>query len=254
MIRTTVIYVVNSPVLFFGCFFLLRASLWTVFEKLWYARAVPYRQVAAKDFGAELFHVFFVIPIVLFLYDQFSSTSHPLPQALQNIRLSVRIALYIVITDFGYYWIHRIMHQELLWRAHKWHHSPTYMYWLAGCRATIPQQFLVGVPYVLAAPILYPAPWWIYTALIVFDYLAVDWMHLNVRLGARWIEWIFVTPRYHNIHHSSNPDHYNANFGNLFTVWDRLFGTYVDPATSDPEAIAFGIGEKPNPVRLIAGI
>jgi sterol desaturase/sphingolipid hydroxylase (fatty acid hydroxylase superfamily) len=253
MIRAIVIDIVNSPVLFFGCFFLLRASLWAVLEKLWYARTVPYRKVVANDFGAELFHVFLVIPIVVFLYDQLS-TSHSLPQVLQNIPLAIRIALYILMTDFGYYWIHRLMHQEMLWRTHKWHHSPTYMYWLAGSRATIPQQFLVGAPYVLAAPILSGAPWWIYTALIMVDYLAVDWMHLNVRLGARWFEWVLVTPRYHNIHHSSDPNHYNSNFGNMFTVWDRIFRTFVDPETSDPEAIEFGIGEKPNPVRLIAGI
>ena len=253
MIRAIVIYIVNSPVLFFGCFFLFRATLWAVLENLWCARTVPYRKVVAKDLGAQLFHVFFVIPIVLFLYDQLF-TSYSFPQELQNIPLGIRIALCIVMTDFGYYWMHRLLHQEMLWRVHKWHHSPTYMYWLAGCRATIPQQFLVGVPYILTVPILYGAPWWIYTALIIVDYLGVDWMHLNVRLGARWLEWIIVTPRYHNIHHSSDPNHYNSNFGNMFTVWDRLFGTYVDPDNHNPETIAFGIDEKPNPVRLIAGI
>jgi sterol desaturase/sphingolipid hydroxylase (fatty acid hydroxylase superfamily) len=79
------------------------------------------------------------------------------------------------------------------------------MYWLAGCRATIQQQFLVGVPYVLVTPILYPSPWWVYTALVIFDYLNVDFMHLNVSWRARWAEWLIVMPRYHHIHHSSNP-------------------------------------------------
>jgi sterol desaturase/sphingolipid hydroxylase (fatty acid hydroxylase superfamily) len=253
MIRETVIYIVNSPVLFFGSFFLFRALVWTVFENLWRARTVPYKQVIAKDFGAELFHVFIVIPIVIFLYDQVFVTYSEL-QIFRNIPLAVRLVLFALLADLGYYWMHRLMHQEVLWRTHKWHHSPTYMYWLAGCRATIPQQFLVGFPNVLAAPILAPAPWWIYTAVVIVDYLAVDWMHLNLRWGARWVEWIFVTPRYHNIHHSSNPIHYNSNFGSYFTIWDRLFGTYVDPDTADLEAITFGIGEKPDPVRLIAGV
>ncbi|MGO9418883.1 sterol desaturase family protein [Roseiarcus sp.] len=44
--------------------------------------------------------------------------------------------------------MHRLMHTRHFWRFHKWHHSPTYMYWLAGCRATVQQQFPVGVPYI----------------------------------------------------------------------------------------------------------
>jgi sterol desaturase/sphingolipid hydroxylase (fatty acid hydroxylase superfamily) len=42
--------------------------------------------------------------------------------------------------------------------------------------------------------------------------------------------------------------------GNILTFWDRLFGTYLDPDTLDPKKIAFGIGERPNPLRLIAGL
>jgi len=128
------------------------------------------------------------------------------------------------------------------------------MYWLAGCRATIPHQFLVGAPYVLMTPILYPSPWWVYTVLVVFSYLTVDWMHLNVSCGSKWLEFIIVTPRYHHVHHSSNPDHYELNLGNNFTFWDRLFGTYLDPDSFNRKQIAFGIGENPNPVRLIAGV
>jgi sterol desaturase/sphingolipid hydroxylase (fatty acid hydroxylase superfamily) len=43
------------------------------------------------------------------------------------------------------------------------------------------------------------------------------------------------------------------NLGNLFTFWDRLFGTYLDPDTLETKELQFGIGEKLNPVRLIAG-
>ena len=68
------------------------------------------------------------------------------------------------------------------------------------------------------------------------------------------MEWFIVMPRYHHIHHSSNPDHYNLNLGNNFTFWDRLFGTYLDPDTLERSKMVFGIGEKPNPMRLIAGL
>jgi sterol desaturase/sphingolipid hydroxylase (fatty acid hydroxylase superfamily) len=74
-------------------------------------------------------------------------------------------------------------------------------------------------------------------------------------LGHRWLEWIFVTPRYHHIHHSANKEHYDQNLGNLVTFWDRLLGTHLDPDTLTEEGkkLSFGLEESPNPVRLIAG-
>ena len=179
---TILLYIVNSPVLFFGAFFLFRAALWGVIEYFWSARPVAYRKVAAKDFAAQLFHVFLIIPLVVYLYDRVFA-SYPQPQILQEIPIALRIVLYLLLGDLGYYWMHRLMYTNVLWQAHKWHHSPTYMYWLAGCRATITQQFLVGVPYVLASPVLNPSPWWIYTGLAIFSYLNVDWMHLNTPWG-----------------------------------------------------------------------
>ena len=63
----------------------------------------------------------------------------------------------------------------------------------------------------------------------IFDYLAVDRKHLNVLRGARWLERVFVTPRYHHIHHGADLGHCNLNLGNVFTFWDRPFGTGLDP-------------------------
>jgi len=80
-----------------------------------------------------------------------------------------------------------------------------------------------------------------------------DWMHLNVSWRLKWMEWLLVTPRYHHVHHSSNPEHYLANLGILFTVWDRLFETYVNP-DEVKEPLSFGIGEKVPLVRLALGV
>jgi sterol desaturase/sphingolipid hydroxylase (fatty acid hydroxylase superfamily) len=253
MIRSVLVQIANSPVLFFGSFFLLRACLWGAIETLWRARRVPYRQVAIKDFTAQLFHVFLVVPVVLFFYDRLFAC-YPLPRQLLDLPILIRITLYLVIADLGYYWAHRLMHTKTLWRTHKWHHFPSYMYWLAGGRATIPHQFLIQTPYILATPILEPAPWWIYTLVWIYTFIINDWTHLNVSWGARWLEWFIVTPRFHHIHHSSNPDHYNFNMGNVFTFWDRIFGTYLDPDTVDKNEIVFGIDDRPNALRLIAGI
>ena len=253
MLRTSLIYILNNSVLFFCALFFFRACLWMAVESLSPARPVAYRQVMTRDIVAEIAHVFIIVPVALY-FSNYIFAYPPFPQALQNAPLIFRIALYLLLADFGYYWVHRLMHWWIFWPTHKWHHYPIYMYWLAGCRATVPQQFLVSVPFVVATPVLYPSPWWLAAALVMFSYLTVDWMHLNVLWRAKWLEWFIVTPRFHYIHHSSNPNHYNFNLGNLFTIWDRLFGTYLDPDTVNFDSIELGIGDAPNPVRLIAGV
>jgi sterol desaturase/sphingolipid hydroxylase (fatty acid hydroxylase superfamily) len=56
--------------------------------------------------------------------------------------------------------------------------------------------------------------------------------HSNVRIPfARYLELVFVTPRYHFVHHSIDRHLSNSNFGFLFSLWDRILGTYTDPGT-----------------------
>jgi sterol desaturase/sphingolipid hydroxylase (fatty acid hydroxylase superfamily) len=106
MFRSIVIEIVNSPVLFFVTLFACRACLWVVAETSWRARSISYGRVAPKDFAAELFHVFLVIPGVIFVYDRLFS-----PNPLQlSVPLLFRIGLYLIATDFAYYWVHRLMH------------------------------------------------------------------------------------------------------------------------------------------------
>jgi UDP-glucose/GDP-mannose dehydrogenase family, NAD binding domain len=62
-----------------------------------------------------------------------------------------------------------------------------------------------------------------------------------------------VNPRYHHIHHSDRPEHYVANLAALFTVWDRMFGTYVNPGALRRE-LSFGINEEVSPIRLSMGV
>ena len=123
----------------------------------------------------------------------------------------------------------------------------------AGVRATIPQQVLVNLPYIFAFSFLDLAPWWMNLAIGAFNSFQNDWMHVNVTWRSNWLEWVVVTPRYHHIHHSDNPLHFKANLAALFTIWDRLFGTYVDP-DSIKEPLTFGIGEEVPLVRLAVGV
>jgi sterol desaturase/sphingolipid hydroxylase (fatty acid hydroxylase superfamily) len=159
----------------------------------------------------------------------------------------------LLLTDFVYYWVHRFMHMRHVWRIHKWHHSPTYMYWLAGTRGSLLNVCLVFYFFALTDGLLFDATRGRLVAfLLIFSALQNDWMHLNVRWGSRWIEWFVITPRYHHIHHSNDPAHYEKNLASLFPIYDRLFGTYFDP-DKVPTISKFGIGE-PAQTRMVFGI
>jgi len=241
-----------SPGVFFTLLCLGRAAFFTTLETIRPARTVLYRSVIWNDLVAFGIYVFAVFPAASYL-SRFVPGYHPFPAGVSRLPLALRVALYFILADFGHYWVHRLHHTRYFWQMHKWHHSPTYMYWLGGVRATLPQQFMVNVPYVLAYPFVDISPWWMGLAIAVSSAIQNDWMHMNVTWRSNWLEWIFVTPRYHHIHHSDNPQHYSVNLGNLLTVWDRLFGTYLDPDKVDAK-LFFGIGDNENPVRLLLGV
>jgi len=193
-----------------------------------------------------------VVPIALYVTDPLP---HYLmwPQAVLGVWLPLRILMFYVVADFGSYWMHRLMHTRHVWRVHRWHHSSERIYWLSGVRATLPQQLLFNLPFVAAVPILFGAPLWVFLAIIVEEVARNHWMHMNVSWRSNWLELVLVTPRYHHIHHSSDAALHDGNYGGLFTFWDRMFGTYVDPDATVPRQ--FGTGEKRrDTVLLMIGI
>jgi sterol desaturase/sphingolipid hydroxylase (fatty acid hydroxylase superfamily) len=149
--------------------------------------------------------------------------------------------------------VHRALHLPSLWRFHKWHHSPTHMSWLAGNRETLVDRVLVTFPYLHLWPLLEGAPGPAVKALIVFSLLKNDWMHLNVTWRLPWLERIFITPRAHHLHHSADPAHFTKNLSPVFSLWDRLFRTWLNPEKTT-RALSFGIGEDLHPARLITGV
>jgi sterol desaturase/sphingolipid hydroxylase (fatty acid hydroxylase superfamily) len=242
-----------SPIGFFLVLLLARAILFTALEHIRPTRVIAHHAVVFNDLAASVAYAFIVFPLAAKMSRFVPGYHHLFPAAVYELPLQIRIILYLVLADFGHYWIHRLMHTKHVWRVHKWHHFPRYMYWLGGVRATIPQQFLVNIPYVIALPLLDISPWWFGVVLAVFNAVQNDWMHMNVTWSSSWLEWIFVTSRYHHIHHSADPKHYLASMANLFSVWDRLFVTYLDPDRVGP-GLTFGIPTNENPIRLISGI
>ena len=237
---------------FFPLLFVVRLFGITTLESLVPARNVPYRSVLFLDIIGFAVLVYFTAPAAGHL-SNFIAIRPMVAESILTLPTAVVLFLYYVVGDFGAYWMHRFWHLGPIWRIHKWHHSPTSMYWLAGYRASFLQLVLFGLPWGFALSVLGMAPWWIFLIVTISHILVQDWQHMNVTWRSNWLEWVFITPRFHHVHHSDNLTLSNANFGVIFSIWDRLFGTYVNP-DEVKEPLSFGIGEKVPLVRLVIGV
>lgn len=163
--------------------------------------------------------------------------------ALRRLPSAARIFLALVLVDFVVYWIHRSQHRfELMWRTHAWHHSIEQMYWFAGFRTSFFHSLLNNVPQVVIPMTLFrltPAELGIgYSIGVLIQFIE----HTNCRLSFGPLDALIVTPDYHRIHHAAYV-HRGKNLAGTFRVWDRMFGTYVDPAKVRGD-FALGLDER----------
>ena len=148
-----------------------------------------------------------------------------LADVVGNLSLVARLAIAIVVYDFVSTLIHAGMHRsDALWSVHKVHHSSLRLDWLATTRADMFENMIRQVPAQLTLFALGMRGTTVVTALVVFASFALLG-HSNLRLGGRWIELVFVTPRLHRLHHL--PATTQTNFGTVLTIWDRLLGRLV---------------------------
>jgi len=132
-----------------------------------------------------------------------------------------------------------------LWRLHRVHHLDTAIDVSTGVRHH-PVEFFVTLAFDIFAVIVFGLmPW----ALILYgtiDGIFSLLTHANIKYPQRVdhaLRLILVTPRIHAIHHSSYQPETDSNYGGLFTVWDRVFGTYNDRRADRPHAIQYGLSE-----------
>ena len=165
----------------------------------------------------------------------------------------VKIFLGLVIADFSLYWVHRGMHwNSLLWRTHVFHHSIEHLWWLSGSRTSIMHLLLFALPQVLIAyVILRLSP---QEAGIAFSIgvLVNIWIHTNLWVDLGPLEWLFITPNYHRVHHGGR-GLVRTNLGFIFTVWDRMFGTYTDPRSIERNLALGFVPTRNRLIRMIVG-
>jgi len=137
----------------------------------------------------------------------------------------VWVALFIT-TEFTYYWYHRCAHRmRLLWVNHAVHHSSNQLNLSAAYRLGWLGK-LTGTVLFFIPVIWLGFPLQVVGAALSLNLLYQFWIHATwiPRLGI--LEGVINTPSAHRVHHATNLDYLDANFGGVLLVFDRLFGTY----------------------------
>ena len=143
-----------------------------------------------------------------------------------------------VFYDFCYYWHHRLGHERnVLWAAHSVHHQSE-DYNLSTALRQTSSGFLLGWIFYLPLAVL-GVPLAVFVTVATLNLLYQFWVHTRHVPKLGWFEWFFVTPSNHRAHHAQNALYMDRNYGGVFILWDRLFGTFQEE--DDAEPVIFGV-------------
>ena len=160
----------------------------------------------------------------------------------------------VIAEDFMYYWLHRFDHEiRFFWAAHVTHHSSEKFNFSVGFRSSVFQPLYRFVYFI-------PIAWAGFKPLdIALVYSATQiwgiFVHTELINKMGWLEYIFVTPSHHRVHHGSNPKYLDKNMGMFLIVWDKLFGTFQPELPAEKyQPIKYGLTknlENPNAVSIV---
>lgn len=207
-----------------------------------------------KEYAEDAFWVGCVYLIWAPLYDDVYDT--PISQAFVWLRdasalgfsleadsmlgLMGMALLGIFVSEFIYYWLHRLQHSNLFfWRMHATHHHITKMSAARGDR-THPLEFLalnLGPAVTLA---FLGASDDVVAVAITFRIWSAYTNHCNLPLKSGFHGWLFTTAEWHQLHHSLDMKQSSSNYGCTVILWDRLFGTF--DGTTQFDRIGNGTG------------
>ena len=139
-----------------------------------------------------------------------------------------------IAIDFAGYWNHRLSHHvNLFWNSHVIHHSSEEFNLACALRQSISN--LIGYTAILLLPAaLLGVPYQVIAVLAPLHLFGQFWYHTQHIGKLGWLEYILITPSQHRVHHAINKEYIDKNLGQIFSVWDRLFGTFQEELDEVP--------------------
>ena len=157
---------------------------------------------------------------------------------------------FIALDSHGY-WVHRLSHEiNLFWNKHTIHHSSEEFNLACALRQSVSSFVNLFTIFLLPAALL-GIPSEVIATIAPLHLFAQFWYHTRHIDKMGFLEKIIVTPSHHRVHHAINPEYMDKNHGQIFIVWDKLFGTFQ----SEREDIkpVYGISRPAhtwNPIRI----
>lgn len=192
------------------------------------------------------------------------------PTALPDVVCAAIMTVAIFVAyEFGYWLDHYISHKvPFLWEFHKVHHSAEVLTSLTNYRVH-PVDSIVylniraavmglaggGLTFLFGKPVAGFTIWDVNALVLIFAYLLEHLHHSQfwIPLTGVWGR-IFVSPAHHQIHHSTNPIHFDKNMGGCLAIFDWMFGTLHMPS-KEPERLTFGVdGYEGDPHSIAEGL
>lgn len=163
------------------------------------------------------------------------------------------VMLSVVAMDFVVYLQHVLVHAvPTLWRLHRVHHADLDYDVTTGARFH-PIEIIISMLIKFATIVVLGPP---LVAVVIFEVVLnamAMFNHANVRLPLpldRVLRLIVVTPDMHRVHHSVEDNEANSNFGFNLSIWDRIFGTYIDQPRDGHEGMTIGIHQYREPKQV----
>ena len=143
-----------------------------------------------------------------------------------------------VAYDFFYYWFHRISHErQIFWASHVAHHQSEEYNLSTALRQTGTGFLITWVFYIPLFAMGVPS--FVFVSVASINLIYQFWVHTKHIGKLGWYELIFVTPSNHRVHHAINNEYVDKNYGGVFILWDRLFGSFQEEL--EEEECVYGI-------------
>jgi alkylglycerol monooxygenase len=161
------------------------------------------------------------------------------------------VVIAFIALDFSGYWIHRIAHViNIFWNKHAIHHSSEDFNLACALRQSISSFVNLFTIFLLPAAILGVPPE-VIGIVAPLHLFAQFWYHTQHIGKMGFLENIIVTPSHHRVHHAINGEYMDKNYGQIFIVWDKWFGTFQEELASVPPV--YGISRPShtwNPIKI----